>query len=141
MSDDGALVTAAGFDCKSLNLSFQSLSREIATCHSSHGGKFGERIDSVKDAIGRSEERPSQAPGFGTGFAGASDPRALTRGRVLDRIDSASQIRIWRRAAAGKAAPIRTGGPDNHIAGIYSKDLNVLGLMPHPENLIDPHVG
>src|SRR3982074_574401 len=36
--------------CKSLNLSFQSLSREIATRHSSHGGEFGERIDSVKDA-------------------------------------------------------------------------------------------
>jgi hypothetical protein len=35
---------------KSLNLSFQSLSWDIATCHSSHGGEFGERIDSVKDA-------------------------------------------------------------------------------------------
>jgi phosphoribosylformylglycinamidine (FGAM) synthase-like amidotransferase family enzyme len=40
-----------------------------------------------------------------------------------------------------EAAPIRTGGPDNHIAGIYSKDLNVLGLIPHPENLIDSLVG
>jgi len=36
--------------CKSLNLSFQSLSREITTRHSSDGGEFGERIDSVKDA-------------------------------------------------------------------------------------------
>jgi phosphoribosylformylglycinamidine synthase subunit PurQ / glutaminase len=32
-------------------------------------------------------------------------------------------------------------GAVNDIAGIYSKDLNVLGLMPHPENLIDPLVG
>jgi len=32
-------------------------------------------------------------------------------------------------------------GSTNHIAGIYSERLNVLGLMPHPENLIDPLVG
>jgi hypothetical protein len=42
---------------KSLNLSFQSLSREIATRHSSHGGEFGERIDSVKDAEHRLRRR------------------------------------------------------------------------------------
>jgi phosphoribosylformylglycinamidine synthase len=27
------------------------------------------------------------------------------------------------------------------IAGIYSEKFNVLGLMPHPEDLIDPLVG
>jgi phosphoribosylformylglycinamidine synthase subunit PurQ / glutaminase len=32
-------------------------------------------------------------------------------------------------------------GSMNDIAGIYSKNFNVLGLMPHPENLIDPVVG
>jgi len=32
-------------------------------------------------------------------------------------------------------------GSTNDIAGIYSENLNVLGLMPHPENLIDPLVG
>ena len=32
-------------------------------------------------------------------------------------------------------------GSTNDIAGIYSEKLNVLGLMPHPENLIDPLVG
>lgn len=32
-------------------------------------------------------------------------------------------------------------GSTNAIAGIYSDRLNVLGLMPHPENLIDPLVG
>jgi phosphoribosylformylglycinamidine synthase I len=32
-------------------------------------------------------------------------------------------------------------GSANDIAGIYSENFNVLGLMPHPENLIDPHVG
>ena len=32
-------------------------------------------------------------------------------------------------------------GSRNHIAGIYSEKLNVLGLMPHPENSIDPLSG
>ena len=32
-------------------------------------------------------------------------------------------------------------GSRNAIAGVYSERLNVLGLMPHPENLIDPLVG
>jgi phosphoribosylformylglycinamidine synthase subunit PurQ / glutaminase len=32
-------------------------------------------------------------------------------------------------------------GSTNDIAGIYGEDFNVLGLMPHPENLIDPLVG
>jgi phosphoribosylformylglycinamidine synthase len=29
----------------------------------------------------------------------------------------------------------------NAIAGIYSEKLNVLGMMPHPENLIEDLVG
>jgi phosphoribosylformylglycinamidine synthase I len=32
-------------------------------------------------------------------------------------------------------------GSVNDIAGIYSENFRVLGLMPHPENLIDPLVG
>ena len=32
-------------------------------------------------------------------------------------------------------------GSLHDIAGIYSPARNVLGLMPHPENLIDPLVG
>ncbi len=32
-------------------------------------------------------------------------------------------------------------GSRNDIAGIYSDKLNVLGMMPHPENLIDPLIG
>jgi phosphoribosylformylglycinamidine synthase len=32
-------------------------------------------------------------------------------------------------------------GSVNSIAGVYNARFNVLGLMPHPENLIDPLVG
>lgn len=32
-------------------------------------------------------------------------------------------------------------GSINDIAGVYSENLNVLGMMPHPENLVDAAVG
>lgn len=50
------------------------------------------------------------------------------------------------KSAFGDARGGREGGANpnelaNNIAGIYSKVVNVLGLMPHSENLIDPLVG
>ena len=41
-------------------------------------------------------------------------------------------------AVGGAANP---NGSVNSIAGVYNARFNVLGLMPHPENLIDPLVG
>jgi phosphoribosylformylglycinamidine synthase len=41
-------------------------------------------------------------------------------------------------AVGGAANP---NGSLNDIAGIYSEGFNVLGMMPHPENLIDPLAG
>ncbi len=41
-------------------------------------------------------------------------------------------------ALGGLANP---NGSVNDIAGIYSEKFNILGLMPHPENLVDPLVG
>jgi phosphoribosylformylglycinamidine synthase len=44
--------------------------------------------------------------------------------------------------AAGRlGAEANPNGSRNDIAGVYSAARNVLGLMPHPENLIDPLVG
>ncbi len=44
--------------------------------------------------------------------------------------------------AAGRlGGAANPNGSRNDIAGIYSAGRNVLGLMPHPENLIDPLVG
>jgi phosphoribosylformylglycinamidine synthase subunit PurQ / glutaminase len=44
-------------------------------------------------------------------------------------------------AQAGREGNANPNGSVNDIAGIYSEGFNVLGLMPHPENLIDPLVG
>ena len=37
--------------------------------------------------------------------------------------------------------PANPNGSMRDIAGVYNESFNVLGLMPHPENLIDPLVG
>ncbi len=44
-------------------------------------------------------------------------------------------------AQGGIGGAANPNGSVNDIAGIYSDSFNVLGLMPHPENLIDPLVG
>ncbi len=38
-------------------------------------------------------------------------------------------------------AAANRNGSRNNIAGIYSPNLRVLGLMPHPEDLVDPLMG
>ena len=44
-------------------------------------------------------------------------------------------------AAGVVGGPANPNGSLNDIAGIYSEKRNVLGLMPHPENLVDALVG
>ncbi|MFN8830288.1 MAG: phosphoribosylformylglycinamidine synthase subunit PurQ [Labrys sp. (in: a-proteobacteria)] len=44
-------------------------------------------------------------------------------------------------AAGAVTASANPNGSLNGIAGIYSANRRVLGMMPHPENLIDPLVG
>jgi phosphoribosylformylglycinamidine synthase I len=43
--------------------------------------------------------------------------------------------------AASLSNAANPNGAINNIAGIYSEKLNILGLMPHPENLIDDSMG
>ncbi len=73
------------------------------------------------------------AHGEGNYIAGAAMLKQLEdEGRVAFRYCDA-QGRI-----GGEANP---NGSMNDIAGVYSENFNVLGLMPHPENLIDPLCG
>ena len=44
--------------------------------------------------------------------------------------------------AGGTVTPeAALNGARRNIAGIYSENLRVLGLMPHPEDLVDPLMG
>jgi phosphoribosylformylglycinamidine synthase len=73
------------------------------------------------------------AHGEGNYIVDAAGLAAIERsGRVAFRYCDASG------AVGGAANP---NGSMNDIAGVYNEGFNVLGLMPHPENLIDPLVG
>ena len=73
------------------------------------------------------------AHGEGNYFA---DPDTIARledeGRVAFR---------YCDAAGGVTANANINGSLNSIAGIFSEDLNVLGMMPHPENFVEDLVG
>ena len=73
------------------------------------------------------------AHGEGNYFA---DPETLAR------IEGDGRVAFRYCDASGNVTPeSNCNGSINAIAGIYSENLNVLGMMPHPENLIDPLVG
>ena len=61
---------------------------------------------------------------------------------TVARLEGEGRVAFRYCDAAGKVGgAANPNGSRNDIAGIYSDRLNVLGLMPHPENLIDPLVG
>jgi phosphoribosylformylglycinamidine synthase len=61
---------------------------------------------------------------------------------TLDRLEGENLVafRYAERDGAVTAAANRNGS-QRSIAGIYSPNLRVLGLMPHPEDLVDPLMG
>ena len=63
-------------------------------------------------------------------------------GETIARVEGEGRVAF--RYCDARGARDREANPNgsvNDIAGIYSENYNVLGLMPHPENLIDPLVG
>ena len=94
-----------------------------------------ERADTAFTAHYRTHQVIKVAIAHGEGNYEA-DAQTLAKlegeGRVAFRYCDANGV------VGGAANP---NGSVNDIAGIYSEKFNVLGLMPHPENLIDPLVG
>jgi phosphoribosylformylglycinamidine synthase len=61
---------------------------------------------------------------------------------TISRLEGEGRIAFRYCDPAGEiTTDANRNGSVNSIAGIYSEKLNVLGLMPHPENLIDDLVG
>jgi phosphoribosylformylglycinamidine synthase I len=61
---------------------------------------------------------------------------------TLQRLEGEGLVAFRYSDATGAiTADSNRNGSMNSIAGIYSDRLNVLGMMPHPENLIDDLVG
>ena len=77
--------------------------------------------------------RAPMAHGDGNYFADAA---------TLDRLEGEGRVIFRYATAAGEitAAANRNGSARN-IAGIASENFRVLGLMPHPEDLVDPLMG
>jgi phosphoribosylformylglycinamidine synthase len=61
---------------------------------------------------------------------------------TIDELERAGRVAFRYCDERGIVGPsANPNGSVNHIAGVYSERFNVLGMMPHPENLIDPLVG
>jgi phosphoribosylformylglycinamidine synthase len=61
---------------------------------------------------------------------------------TIARLEGENRVALRYTAPDGKLDPaFNYNGSTNSIAGILSEKLNVLGLMPHPENHVDPVVG
>lgn len=61
---------------------------------------------------------------------------------TLSRLEDDGRVAFRYCDAGGELTPeANCNGSLNAIAGIWSPGFNVLGMMPHPENLIDPLVG
>src|ERR1700724_498248 len=63
-------------------------------------------------------------------------------GETIARVEGEGRVAFrYCDARGGRDGDANPNGSVNDIAGIYSENSNVLGLMPHPENVIDPLVG
>jgi phosphoribosylformylglycinamidine synthase subunit PurQ / glutaminase len=61
---------------------------------------------------------------------------------TLSAIEGAGQVAFRYCSAAGDVDEASNpNGSERSIAGVFNDRFNVLGLMPHPENLIDPLTG
>ena len=77
--------------------------------------------------------RAPLAHGDGNYFADAA---------TLDRLEGEGRVAFRYATASGEITPVANrNGSARNIAGIYSDNMRVLGLMPHPEDLVDPLMG
>lgn len=61
---------------------------------------------------------------------------------TLDRLEGEGLVAFRYATPAGEVSEAANrNGSARNIAGIFSPDLRVLGLMPHPENFVDPLLG
>jgi phosphoribosylformylglycinamidine synthase I len=61
---------------------------------------------------------------------------------TLDRLEGNNLVALRYATKSGDVTPeVNLNGSARSIAGILSPNLRVLGLMPHPEDLVDPLMG
>ncbi len=96
------------------------------------------RVDQADTAFTRHYQpgqvfRAPMAHGDGNYFA---DPQ------TLDRLEDEGLVALRYCSPEGELTPdSNANGSQRHIAGILSPDRRIMGLMPHPEDLVDPLMG
>jgi phosphoribosylformylglycinamidine synthase len=61
---------------------------------------------------------------------------------TLDRLEGEGRVAFRYVTGAGEMTPAANlNGSARNIAGVFSDNLRVLGLMPHPEDLVDELMG
>ena len=61
---------------------------------------------------------------------------------TLARLEGDGRVAFRYVDRSGEATPAANmNGSAHAIAGVYSEDFRILGLMPHPEDLVDPLLG
>jgi phosphoribosylformylglycinamidine synthase I len=91
------------------------------------------RVERAGTAFTRQVFRAPMAHGDGNYTA---DPA------TLDRLEGEDRVAFRYVTAEGETtAAANPNGSARSIAGIYSENGRVLGLMPHPEDLVDPLMG
>ena len=61
---------------------------------------------------------------------------------VLDQLEQRGQVAFRYCDSAGNVThAANVNGSQRNIAGIFNESRTILGLMPHPERLADPHLG
>jgi len=96
------------------------------------------RVENVQTAFTR-----AYAPGQVVKFAIAhGEGNYEADDETVARLEGEGRVAFRYCDAAGRiGGDANPNGSTHDIAGVYSERFNVLGLMPHPENLIDPLVG
>jgi phosphoribosylformylglycinamidine synthase len=70
------------------------------------------------------------------------DGKYVADDAVLDRLEGEGLVAFRYVNEAGEATPeAALNGASRNIAGIFSENRRILGLMPHPEDLVDPLMG
>jgi phosphoribosylformylglycinamidine synthase subunit PurQ / glutaminase len=70
------------------------------------------------------------------------DGNYFTDADTLKLLEDEGRVAFRYAAPDGALTPeANPNGSINAIAGVYSQNLRVLGLMPHPEDLVDPLMG
>jgi phosphoribosylformylglycinamidine synthase subunit PurQ / glutaminase len=66
----------------------------------------------------------------------------VANAKIIEKIEGEGLVAFRYCDSTGAVTPgANPNGSINAIAGIYSEKFNVLGMMPHPENLIDALAG